>query len=306
MEIFMFKDTPNVKLLDPEIGEGVYYCNITNGSCPFYIQTPKLNFEFKKNTLKVMFSNDTKNEKPDIADCVSKFYQTIQTIENQICLQLSESNWFSEKLDIETIKNELFQSSIKIPTDINNSLWMNVDLPIDNYTKNNDFEIYNKDKKLVSVNDLGETTECTFILYAKELHITPTNAKIKWELNQALAHRKSKKIKGFGIRDESSTIQKEKITIGFAKMPSKSNDIVECQQVKSSKIIPDDQSIIPDNRSIKSKKSIKSVIPDNQSVIPDNQSVIPDNQSVIPETQLVTNVQLVENTQDTQEIICNE
>jgi hypothetical protein len=224
MDSVMFNSISDIKvsLLDPEVGDKVYYCNILNNGSPFYIQTPKLNFEFKKNTVKVMFSNDKKTMD------ISQFYKTVHEIENQICQKLSESNWFSEQIDIETIKNDLFQSSIKIPDDISSNLWMNIDLPIDSYTKKYDFEIFNKDKTQISVEELSDITECTFILFIKELQITPTNAKIKWELNQALAHRKSKKIKGFGIREEAEQVlKKEKITIGFAKVPIKVEPITE-------------------------------------------------------------------------------
>lgn len=195
-------DTTNISFSEPENNEDILFCEILNGSEPLYIQTPKMMFkEEENNKLQILFQNlkDTESLNP--------FYEFFKNVEQTICSKISESskNWFSQEISQQSIQQNLYKTAITLPEKLNFPLGIKINLPYNNKGEE-DFEIYNRSQKRLDFDYLikNNNTECTFLLLAKELVISSTQAHVEWELVQALVHKKKKKITGFGIRKDKT------------------------------------------------------------------------------------------------------
>lgn len=204
-------DLDRLTLSNPEKYNDVMYCEISNDNSQLYIQTPKLFFKESSDGIRLFFKNE-KN-----TDSVDTFYGMVRDIEESICNKLSEksSDWFSTEINLDDIRDSLFNTAIKLPTRISDPLSMIVDVPVlPNGEK--DVEIFDSSKNNRCYSELFSqyVTESTFLLQAKDLKITSNQATISWEVVQVLIHKKKKKIKGFGIRMEDEE-HIEKLRIGI-------------------------------------------------------------------------------------------
>lgn len=199
----------NLTLNNPETSDGVMYCEISQENSPIYIQTPKMFFRETTDGIRILFDNEKKTESVNI------LYGMIRDIENNICKSLSQNsiNWFSESLSLDIISDNLFKTSIKLPDRISEPLSLIVDVPTLDGSK--DIEIFDMSRNPREYSELFDENikESTFLIHAKDLKITSSQASISWEIVQVLIHKKKKKIKGFGIRVEGDDI--EKIPIGI-------------------------------------------------------------------------------------------
>jgi len=203
-------DLSELKFSEPENNGELMYCEILNNTSPLYIQTPKLNFTINEKTIDILFKNNKPTQE------LQMYYELIKNIEDNICNKISEHSptWFSQQLNQNTIKQDLFKSSILLPEKLENPLGMKTNIPHDQ-EGNVDFEIYNKNQNKLDIEYLKKNPnlECTFLITAKELIISSTQAQVDWEIVQILVHKKKNKIKGFGIREDKNKISLLKPTI---------------------------------------------------------------------------------------------
>lgn len=232
-------NTSDISFSDPENSDDVLYCEILNGSEPLYVQTPKLIFKISddKKSMNILF----KNLKSNSDELVTPFYTLIKNIESSICSKISESskNWFSQEINKNTIEENLYKSVILLPKILGNPLGMKVKLPYN--TKNEEeFEVYNKTQKKLDLSYLEKNNnlECTFLLLAKELIISSTQAQVEWEMVQVLTHKKKKKIKGFGIRHDKNNVENLKPSIKVErKIRKEEEDKTDTKSVVSEKTV---------------------------------------------------------------------
>jgi hypothetical protein len=196
-------------LTNPFSSGGVMYCGISNDSDPLYLQTPRLLFDSSGEDLRIFFDNEKKTED------VNVFYGMVRDIEDSLCenLSLHSGDWFSGDIPLGVIKDNLFKTSIKLPSRISESLSLLSRVPV-LPGGGKDVEVFDASRTPREYSELGSVKEATFLLHAKELVITSTQASISWELVQVLVHKKKKKVKGFGIRTDAED-PPEKINIGF-------------------------------------------------------------------------------------------
>lgn len=177
----------------PENSENVLYSEIYNGNEPFYVQSPRVHYKINDDkTVSLLFDDER----------LSSFFDLILQVEKRVCQLISEKSesWFAEKMDYSSIWKNLFRRIVAVPENLKDPLEMKVKIPKVNGEY--DFEIYNKMQKKLDFSAFEKSTECTFLLLAKEIVISSTVSEIEWELVQVLIHKKKKKVKGFGIRNE--------------------------------------------------------------------------------------------------------
>lgn len=213
-------DLEKLTISNPEKYNDVMYCELSNDDSPLYVQTPKLNFRESSDGIRVFFKNE-KN-----TDSVDTFYGMVRDIEESICEKLSEKSidWFSTEINLDDIRDSLFNTAIKLPTRISEPFSMIVDVPVlPNGEK--DIEIFDSSKNSKSYSDLFSkyVSESTFLLQAKDIKITSNQATISWEVVQVLIHKKKNKIKGFGIRIENEEFT-EKLKIGVIETVADTQD----------------------------------------------------------------------------------
>jgi hypothetical protein len=184
-------DLSNLVLKYPENCNDMLYSGIYNNNDPLYIQTPRMTYEISESHATLFFNKEKH----------AKFFEFLKNIENKVCQLISDNSesWFESKISTRAILEDLFKSSIKVPSKLLDPLQVKVKL-----SKNDVFEVYNKKQKKLDVSVLKseDISECTFLLLAKEVVISSTQANINWEITQAMVHKKKKALKGFGIRQE--------------------------------------------------------------------------------------------------------
>lgn len=192
----------------------VLFCEIKNGSDQqLYIQTPKMMFSNPlEDSVELMFKSSEQ-------ESIDMFYDLISNVEKKLCKIISEysHSWFSQQLTSDEIKSNLFKNSVSLPERLKDPLAMKIKIQKDDEGRT-DFEIYDRSQKKLDYEYMkSRNYECTFLITAKELIISRSQARIEWELVQVLVHKKKKNIKGFGIRKEtpketSNEISNEKET----------------------------------------------------------------------------------------------
>ena len=197
-------DTTGITFSEPENNEDILFCELLNGKEPLYVQTPKMMFEVNNQKSMTLLFQCLKDNSDEI---LNPFYEFLKTIESTLCSKISEysKTWFSQEISQQTIKNDLYKTSIVLPQSLKDPLGMKISLPYNNQGQE-EFEVYNKSQKRLDFSYLTKNPniECTFLLLAKELVLTSTQAHVEWELVQVLTHKKKKKITGFGIRKDKN------------------------------------------------------------------------------------------------------
>jgi len=200
-------DTTNINFSEPENNEDILFCELLNGKEPLYVQTPKMTFELNNEKSMTLLFQCLKD---DTAEVLNPFYKFLKTIESTLCSKISECSktWFSQEISQQTIEKNLYKTSIVLPQSLKDPLGMKISLPYNNQGQE-EFEVYNKSQKKLDLSYLSKNPniECTFLLLAKELVLTSTQAHVEWELVQVLTHKKKKKLTGFGIRNDKNEHQ---------------------------------------------------------------------------------------------------
>lgn len=185
-----------IVLCAPESGRDGFFCEIKSAQGDILcIQTPKFFFKKNEDSIDIIFNNLKGGEHPN------EFYKIVRSFENYICDELSKNSlkWFSKNLTTEVVRGCLFKSCISLPDNLGETFKMRVSV------NKEDTEIYNTNKQQVSIEELEGVAECTFLISAKEVYITPTQAQVMWELVQVLIHKKKSLPRGFGIKHEEHT-----------------------------------------------------------------------------------------------------
>ncbi len=200
-------DTTNIKFSEPENNEDILFCELLNGKEPLYVQTPKMMFELNEDKSMTLLFQCLKD---NTIDALNPFYKFLRNLENTLCSKISECSktWFSQEISQQTIEHNLYKTSIILPQSLKDPLGMKISLPYNNQGQE-EFEVYNKSQKRLDLSYLSKNPniECTFLLLAKELVLTSTQAHVEWELVQVLVHKKKKKLTGFGIRNDKNEHQ---------------------------------------------------------------------------------------------------
>lgn len=206
MKILTLKNTSleKIKLSKPELSDNIMYVDISNDSCPLYIQTPRMHVDIDNKKMSLLFDNEKLKE----------FYSFFVSIEKEICQKISENSekWFPDKISYENVYKNFFISSLKRPDNFYENVFLSVNVPYDNEELK--FEIYDRKNNKTNLDFLKDDDRVTVLLLANELVITKTNASIVWEVAQMKIHNKKEK-KKYNIKKEKSenTEKKLKITL---------------------------------------------------------------------------------------------
>lgn len=226
-------DLSELTLRNPETSNGVMFCDVSLGNDPLYVQTPRMTFEETSGGIRLFFGDSSKMENINI------FYGMLRDIEAKVCeiLSAKSGDWFQSPIPLDTIKNSLFRNCIQLPMRIGEPLSMVVGIPL-LPNGDRDIEIFDTSRRERSYQDLLGSKECTFLLTAKELSISSTQANIVWELVQVLTHPIKKKVKGFGIRTEHP--EYEKLSLGL--VPTEQPKDFSMEEEESPKESPSEES----------------------------------------------------------------
>lgn len=194
------KSYDNIDLVKTDITDKSIFFNVRNGDHDLLVQTPKMKIDTSKGLL---FFQNSKEKDHKIND----FYVMVRKIEEKIskCLSDKSKIYFGKDIPFDDVYNDLFKSCIKVPTSLCDGVFsMNV-----RFLFNEDipgFEFYNSKHEPLSVSELKKhDAEFTCLLVAKELVVTPMQAKIDWEVIQVMAHKPKKVLKGPAFRQETSS-----------------------------------------------------------------------------------------------------
>lgn len=191
-EIVFEEYAKQINLDEPiEMGNNFLSMNINYGNNSLYLQTPRLYFDFN--------NNDNKNElnlkfKGKKESQTNHFYKFLKRLEDRLAYLLESE---MEKITNELSFKNILRSSIKVPENIQDPMYINTQL-------SENVQIYDKyDKQL----PLKEYTQCycTFIISCKDISIYPSSAHINWTIEQVLIHspnisKKSNQSKKFQIK----------------------------------------------------------------------------------------------------------
>jgi hypothetical protein len=211
MKILTIKDASLEKIIlkDPEYVDSVMYIDIRNGKSPLYFQTPKMFCEFEKvddaNSLTLLFNNKKSSKS------LNTFYKSFKDIEECICKLISENSekWFQSKNSYENICKNFFNTSLKLPKELDDPISLSIDMPFEDNKPT--FEIYNQKQSKIEIKKIKKDYEIVTLLLANELIITENSANIVWEVAQIKVFQEKKRIIGCGIREENDIIEKIKI-----------------------------------------------------------------------------------------------
>jgi len=192
----------DITLTNCETYDNMLYCDIKSCKKPIYMQTPKMCYDIvDSDYIDLIFKNNR-----DTKDKIGRFYKLFKDFENKICECISKKSidWFGSSIDLNTIKYELFKTSIQTPEDFDKFFKIKIKTPKSNNSY--DFEIYGSKGKNLDYTDLisKNASDCVFLISPTELIISSTKAYINWSVSQILVHEKKINIKGFGIRKENT------------------------------------------------------------------------------------------------------
>lgn len=181
-----------LSLDNPEKVKDLFYLSIKYESDFFYLQTPRMYVTEDPigHGINLIFDNKKSGES------LRQFYKSFRDIEKKICKLVSDGSesWFSKKITQKETK-ELFKTSLVLPQTLDDKITLNIQNGIN-------FEIYNQKKNKIELNALKPNMEVITLLLPNELVITSTSFYIVWEIAQMKVYQSSKKIKGYGIRNE--------------------------------------------------------------------------------------------------------
>lgn len=188
-------DTPE------EVSDNLLEMKVYNDKDTLYIRTPKL--YYSNGT--ILFKGKKKQE-------VNEFYQCIQRIETKLSELMQEE---LSSISNEIISLQLFRSSINIPNDLSDPLYLNVDIHNSN--------IYDRQNNTIDIEEFQQHNGYViFIISCKKVRISPTYANAVWDVVQAKIFPE-KKQSSFVIQSEPSATKKKPV-VHFKQFRTKNNE----------------------------------------------------------------------------------